>query len=154
MKKTLLILSLCLALGTVGMAQDYTTGVGVRAGLGQGLTVKHFLGEKTAVEGIAVRRYQGFLVTGLYEIHSPAFDVSRLHWYYGVGGHVGFWDPDNTPFTGDSSTVIGVDLVLGIEYNIEELPINVGIDWKPAFNLVGYTGWWGDNGAFSVRFIF
>jgi hypothetical protein len=51
-------------------------------------------------------------------------------------------------------TVIGIDGILGIEYNFEEVPINIGVDWKPAFNLTGYSGFWGDGGALSIRYIF
>ncbi|HAX94627.1 MAG TPA: hypothetical protein DCY25_11950, partial [Bacteroidales bacterium] len=74
------------------------------------------------------------------------------------GGHIGFWNGDNTydrwGDAGTNYTVIGIDGILGIEYNFEEVPINIGLDWKPAFNLTGYSGFWGDGGALSIRYIF
>ena len=30
-----------------------------------------------------------------------------------------------------------------------ELPVNIGIDWKPALNLVGYSGFWSEGGFSS-----
>ena len=51
-------------------------------------------------------------------------------------------------------SVIGIDGILGMEYNIQEIPFNISLDWKPAFNLIGYTGFWGDEIALSIRFIF
>ena len=103
-------------------------------------------------------RWRGFEITGLYEIHNLAFNVERLRWYYGFGGHIGFWNGDYTyKYWGDagvSYTVVGIDGVLGIEYSFREVPINLGIDWKPAFNIIGQTGFWGDGGALSIRFIF
>jgi hypothetical protein len=80
-----------------------------------------------------------------------------LRWYFGFGGHVGFWNGDYTRGWGDPGvgyTVIGIDGILGLEYSFSEVPINIGIDWKPAYNLSGYTGFWGDGGALSVRYIF
>lgn len=141
---------------TLASAQEYNTGVGLRAGLSQGLTIKHFVSEKAAFEGLLSTRWRGFDITGLYEIHNRAFDVDRLNWYYGFGAHVGFWDGSNTSWgnTGTTYTVIGIDGILGIEYNFSEAPINIGLDWKPAINLTGYTGFWGDGGALSIRYIF
>jgi hypothetical protein len=156
MKKLTFVLLIALFLGLKSNAQDYNTGIGLRGGWGTGLTVKHFLGENKAVEGIFDSRWHGFSVTGLYEIHNQAFSVNRLNWYYGVGGHIGFWDGqyyrnhnNNTNYT-----VIGVDGILGLEYNFEEIPFNIGIDWKPAFNLTDSSGFYGDGGAISIRYIF
>jgi hypothetical protein len=156
MKKLLFVLLIALFISVGTKAQDYNTGIGLRGGWGSGLTVKHFLGEKAAVEGILDSRWRGFSVTGLYEIHAQAFEVDRLNWYYGVGGHIGFWNGKNVGWAdnNDNYTIIGVDGILGLEYNFDVIPINVSVDWKPALNLVGLSGFWGDGGAISVRYIF
>ncbi len=156
MKKFLMTTIVMFCIVTLSNAQDYNTGIGLRGGLSSGLTVKHFIGEKAAIEGILATRWQGFIITGLYEIHNQAYEVDRLNWYYGFGGHIGFWDGSNVSWADDdnSYTVIGVDGILGLEYNFKEIPINISIDWKPAFNIVGYSGFWGDGGAISIRYIF
>ena len=142
---------------TVSNAQDYKTGIGLRAGTANGLTIKHFTREKSAVEFILASRWRGFEITGLYEVHNQAFDTERLKWFIGFGGHVGFWNGDYTRGWGDpgtSYTVVGIDGILGLEYSFTEVPINLSLDWKPAFNFVGYNGFWVDGGALSIRYIF
>jgi hypothetical protein len=156
MKKLFFVSILLLFVFTTSRAQDYNTGIGIRGGLSNGLTVKHFISSNTAIEGLLASRWEGFNITGLYEIHNNAFDTPRLNWYYGFGGHIGFWNGNKNPWfdKNQNYTVIGVDGILGIEYNIEVIPFNISLDWKPGFNLVGYTGFWGDELALSFRFIF
>lgn len=137
-------------------AQDYVDAVGVRAGLSQGISYKHFISTTDALEGILALRWGGFNITGLFERHMDAFDVDGLYFYYGAGAHIGFWDGNTSPWFDDNSsyTVIGIDGVVGLEYVFTEIPFNVGLDWKPGFNLIGYTGFWGDELALSFRYIF
>ncbi len=156
MRKFILTFALAVFIMAYANAQDYNTGIGLRGGFASGLTVKHFVSQKSAFEGILDTRWRGLDVTLLYEIHNQAFDVDRLNWYFGFGGHAGFWNGDYAPWgdEGTSYVVIGVDGILGIEYNFSAVPINISLDWKPAFNLVGHTGFWADGGALSIRFIF
>jgi len=156
MKRLLITLTLLVCVIAYSNAQDYKTGIGFRGGLYNGVTIKHFISEKAALEGLLSTRWSGFEITGLYEIHNRAFDVDRLNWYYGFGGHVGFYDGDRTSWgdAGKNYTVIGIDGILGLEYNFSEIPINLSLDWKPAFNLIGYSHFWGDGGALSIRYIF
>lgn len=156
MKKILIIITILISLIVYSTAQDYNTGIGLRAGVENGLTIKHFNTGNSSLEGIISSRWEGFSFTGLYEKHQPAFDENRLNFYYGVGGHIGFWNGDNVGWVDDDKdyTVIGVDGILGLEYNFVEIPFNVSIDWKPAFNIVGYSGLWLDGGALSIRYIF
>jgi len=156
MKKFLITCLFAFSLASIGIAQDYNTGIGLRAGFDQGLTVKHFIGTKSALEGILATRWRGFEITGLYEIHNQAFKAERLKWYFGFGGHVGFWNGDHATWgePGVSYTVIGIDGILGLEYSFREVPINLGIDWKPSYNFSGFSGFWGDGGALSIRYIF
>lgn len=140
---------------TVANAQEYKTGIGVRAGFSSGLTVKHFTSQSIALEGLITTRWQGFDFTGLYEVHNQAFDVKRLNWYYGGGAHLGFYNGSYAYWgdRGTAYTVFGIDGIIGMEYNFDEIPINIGVDWKPAINLIGYTGFWSE-GALSIRYIF
>jgi len=156
MKKLFFVVLIALFLGLKSNAQDYNTGIGLRGGWASGLTIKHFMHGNKAVEGIFDSRWHGFSVTGLYEVHQQAFEVNRLNWYYGIGAHIGFWNGKYYWNYNDDRnyTVIGIDAILGLEYNFEEIPFNIGIDWKPAFNLTDSSGFWGDGGAISVRYIF
>ena len=116
------IISICLIIASIwsmGYSQDYKTGIGLRGGLFNGITVKHFISSNTALEGLASTRWDGFEITGLYEIHRQAFDIERLNWYYGFGAHIGVWNGNKTDWgnRGTNYTVVGIDGILGMEYN-------------------------------------
>lgn len=156
LKKGCITFILVFVLYSLAYSQDYSTGIGLRAGFSNGLTIKHFIGEKVALEGLFASRWRGFEFTGLYEIHNRAFQTERLNWFIGFGGHIGFWNGDyaNWGEPNRSYTVVGIDGILGLEYNFTEVPINLGLDWKPSFNFAGYSGFWADGGALSIRYIF
>lgn len=156
MRKTILTTFLIFFMAIWVNAQEYTTGIGFRGGFSQGLTVKHFISDNTALEGILSTRWGGFNITGLYEIHANAFDTPGLSWYYGIGGHIGYVSGEKNDRWSDKEgnyPVLGIDGILGLEYSFDEIPINLSIDWKPAINLA-QNPFWGDSGALSVRYIF
>jgi hypothetical protein len=161
--RLLLILGLFLAFSATSFGQDYSQAIGARLSPWTGLTYKKQLKEGRYGEGLLMWRWGGFEVTGLYEVHKAQLaEVDRLNWYFGGGAHVGFYRPYwgrgygwGNPWAGARPAheiSLGVDGILGIEYNIEELPLNISIDWKPGFNIIGSS--WGvwDNGAVSVRY--
>jgi hypothetical protein len=157
MKKIILSLTIALVSVVGANAQDYNTGIGLRGGLYNGLTVKHFLSSNKAVEGMFASRWGGFMVTGLLEFHNPIKELDRLHWYYGVGGHIGFWNgyAAHPVFNKEPSyTTIGIDFIIGLEYNFADYPFNISLDYKPAYDFIGVRHFWGDGGALSVRYIF
>ena len=161
--KKLLFIGTFLLLATSLNAQDYYTSVGIRAGLTNGLTVKHYISDIDAIEGTLVIREGGFVLTGLYEyVNEFRFDFNTdgLKWFYGFGAHVGYWsgNVDNTIGNfGDQVeggvTIIGADGVVGVEYTFENFPMNISVDWQPTFNLIGNSGWSGDSIALSLRYI-
>ena len=156
MKKIIITCLVAFCLTSISFAQNYDTGIGLRAGYYNGLTIKHFVGQNEAIEGIFSTRWRGFEITGLYEIQNPVFNAEGLDWYFGFGGHAGFWNGDyaewGTP--GTMYTVFGIDGILGLEYSFRLIPVNIGLDWKPALNITGYSGMWFDGGALSIRYIF
>jgi hypothetical protein len=158
MKKLVVIGLFLFCLVSISKGQDYNTGIGLRGGFDYGLSVKHFISEKSALEFLLASRWRGFEVTGLYEVHNQVGDVDRFKWFFGFGAHVGFWNGDYTHdywgYPGTNYTVVGLDGILGLEYSFKEVPINLSLDWKPALNFIGYTGFWADGGALSIRFIF
>ena len=156
---------------TVVKGQDYQTSLGLRIGAYPGLTIKHFLNSNRALEGILLTRKGGASITGLYEIHTPAFKAERLQAYGGIGGHINFferhngrywrWDKDDRYDDesginiGDETYIaIGVDMILGLEYTFVDLPFNLGVDWKPALNIIGDFGLSTNQFAISFRFVF
>ncbi len=155
MRRFVLTILLAGTIVIMSSAQDYKTGLGVRIGTANGLTIKHFLNGRSAVEGMLTTRWHGFDITGLYEIHNPAFDVVNLKWFYGFGGHLGFYDGQYVEWGEPGSTynVIGIDGIIGLEYTLEDAPVSFGVDLKPTLNFIGYSGLWADFGL-SVRYNF
>lgn len=139
-------------------SQNYNTAIGLRGGLFNGITAKHFIGKETAIEGLVTGRWGGFNITGLYQMYEPAFNAKGLYWYYGGGVHAGFFDENEIDWNGrddnDGGFVFGVDGIVGIEYNFQKIPFNISLDWKPTLNFIGWTGLWLDAGGISVRYKF
>jgi hypothetical protein len=154
MKRFFFIVMICLT-GSSVYAQDYQTAVGIRGPFVSGFTVKHFIQEDKALEGILSFGQWGMNITGLYEIHARAFDVEGLNWYYGGGAHLGS-TTDEHPYFDEKGDflVMGLDGIVGLEYNIQEIPINFSIDYKPQLNFIGDTGLTVYGGALSIRYTF
>ncbi len=153
--KKLIILGLILMSFGVKAQDEYVNAIGLRGGLFNGISFKHFIGNNTAVEGLLTSRWSGYQITGLMEHHRDINELDGFRWFFGYGGHIGFYDGKYVSW-GDSSsyTVIGIDGIIGVEYLIPNVPISLSLDWKPYFNLVGYSGFAGDGGALSVRYTF
>ncbi len=156
MKKVVIVLiAAVLSIGSLA-AQDYKTAFGVRGGFYNGLSLKHFISQTGAIEGVVSTHYRGLLIAGMYQMHTQAFDVDGLNWYYGGGAHLGFYSYRYSPWytnqTGNFST-LGIMGVVGLEYKIEEIPVTIGVDITPAFNLIGHTGFWFNSGV-TLRYTF
>ncbi len=134
---------------------DYKTAIGVKVYPGA-VTVKHFLSEGKAIEGIGYLTSDGFRITGLYELHNDLGEVEGLKWYVGGGGHLGIWSDawKNKYPTRQDGMAIGVDGILGLDYKIKGAPLNLSFDWQPSFNLIGYNYFEGGWGGLAVRYTF
>ena len=162
----------------------YSTGIGLRGGgYSSGLTLKHFLSGKNgvAIEGLLTTEYKahGGRLTILGEKHIGIPDAKGLQFYYGAGFHAGayqgryyfaddryyyngrngdmyFFKGNKSGYYYDETTylAIGADLILGLEYKLQDLPFVVGVDYKPFFEVFhGYTGFYND-AAVSLRYTF
>jgi hypothetical protein len=120
------------------------------------VTIRHFINEDDALEGILASRWQGFIITGLYEKEKWMGKYPGLNWFWGGGAHIGFWGQGENPYltSANGGSVIGIDGVVGIEYTFDDFPVNLGVDLLPSINLIGVTGWGGINGALSIRYVF
>lgn len=138
-------------------AQSYSSAVGLRLGFYRGITYKHFLSERVAFEGLAMSRYRGINLTALVEFNNNLGDTEGLNWYYGIGGHVGYYNSYYYSYysynNSDYNMFLGVDGILGIGYTFSDFPINISLDWKPTYNLFGGYYFNGDSGALSIRYV-
>lgn len=138
---------------------DYA--IGLRLGPGTGLSVQKFKTDRKVIEGILYTRYRGFNLCGLMQFHERLTrSVKGLKYYYGGGAHVGRYSyyaghpAWRNEANKGSEVVIGFDAVLGLEFYLPDLPVQVSVDWKPEYNVVGWSGFSPDNGAISVRWRF
>ena len=156
MKRRFIILLVFFGFQISSYAQaDYKTSIGVRGAPASGITLKHYMTERAAFEGILTTRWQGFVFTGLYELTQTAFRSEQFNFYYGAGAHIGFWDdnPEHPWFDDrDDHLVVGIDGIIGLEFVFESIPFNISLDWKPALNIAYYTGFWADEVGLSLRY--
>ena len=155
MKKIFLISFLSLTVSTLKAqsntenSSSYRTALGVKVFDGGGITFKHFLTDRNALELIAYFWGSGTRITGLYEIHGPIKGATGLQWYIGPGAHIAVYNKNN----GDA-TVIGIDGVLGLDYKFRGAPINMSIDWQPSFELTNNRGFVGSWLGLAIRYTF
>jgi hypothetical protein len=178
--RILFCLSVLLLLGFKGQAQvkgqaqgriknlnqspllTYQNGIGVRLGSQSGLSYKHFLHEANALEVLLTTHYdqKGLLGTILYEWHRNAFDAKNLLWFYGGGAHAGtykykdYYSVSDDRYKKDGYfPVVGIDVILGLEYKIPSLPLAISADFKPSIHVIGgKTG--AVDGALTLRYVF
>ena len=150
----LMITALCVN-AQMNEGSDYKTALGVKVYPGA-ITLKHFIANNRAVEGLGYISSDGFRLTGLYELHYDITSVQGLKWYVGGGGHVGVWsDTWKTRYpTRNDGLAIGVDGVLGLDYKITGAPLNLSFDWQPSFNLIGHNYFEGGWGGIGIRYTF
>lgn len=130
---------------------EYQTAVGLKVWDGAGITLKHFMADDKAIEGIGYFYRRGFRITGLYEIHGDISGAAGLKWYIGPGAHVGFY---NNKYFDENKVVLGIDGVLGLDYKFNTAPINLSLDWQPSFEFASGFGFNGNWGGLGIRYTF
>jgi hypothetical protein len=123
--RTLIIIGILLP--SILNAQPYKHAAGVRAGYSSGITYKgFFLHSMNAVELDFYYNNHGLNLSALYVLHVEPFRSERWLLHFGGGVFGGNWD-------GDPS--VGLVAAGGIEYNIRDIPLNFGLDWRPMLNV-------------------
>ena len=148
----LFIITLSMSLLTTTLhAQNYNTALGVRLGYDSGLTLKHFFTQENAAEIILSISPRYFQVTGMYDYQQLVPGSSDLSWVVGLGGHLGGIHHDKEKYR--SNLLLGVDLMVGLEYSVARTPYTIAIDWKPSFNFTNsYNDYWLNGFAISLRY--
>jgi hypothetical protein len=135
-----------LIMSTRSYGQAYKLGLGVRLSSSQAivsnaLSVKYFLNENAALEGLI--SFDPVSIGVLYEFHRP-LGAPGLQWFYGGGGFVSFNDNE----------VAGAMGIVGMDYRFQKLPVNLSVDWKPELILVKEVGFEPAAVGLSIRFVF
>lgn len=153
-----IIVAFFIFLGNTASAQEYKTGLGVRlssasAMVNNSLSIKHFISEKTAIEGLL--SFGDPLALGaLVEFHKPLAE-SGLTYFYGAGGYIAFVKTYNTNTQKTSSDPnFGAMGIVGLDYKFNNIPLNISLDWKPELNIISDINFEPAAIGFSARFTF
>ena len=112
-------------------AQSHTWAVGVRVGgANGGLTVRRALDTHAVELGVALAADNSGRLQALYEWQRPVI-AEGFTFYYGAGGFVGAYD-----YSTGTQMGLGVEGVIGLEYQFPELPIAVSLDYRPSMSLL------------------
>jgi outer membrane protein W len=138
------------------LAQNYKTAVGARIGYPLTLSGKYFIDESIAVEAnLGLRAFSGYSWVALSAAglkHKPLDVLDGLNWYYGAGLSVYFWRVERLT-TLSSSSSLGLQGYLGLDYTFKKSPINVTIDWTPTFFIKSFTPGLGTRfGGLGIRY--
>ena len=93
-------------------------------------------GDLSFGDGVGLELLYDFLYRPL---GNEAFD-----WYVGAGPSFYFNDPFGLGFSGE----------IGLEYHFVDVPLALGLDWRPTLWLVENTDFYGGGFGFNVRFVF
>lgn len=134
--------------------------IGLRVSSAPGVSVKYYLPNGVGgIELIGTTLDDGGSLTALYETYTDTFWFENFRALGGIGAHMNIYK--NSFFSANSKSLgenhhynSGIDLLLGFEYTIGELPFNLSVDWKPSLNLIGEHGLDAKQFALSVRFVF
>ena len=138
------------------LAQNYKTAVGARIGYPLTLSGKYFIDESIAVEAnLGLRAFSGYSWIALSAAglkHKPLDVLDGLNWYYGAGLSVYFWRFDQIN-TLSSSSSLGLQGYVGLDYTFKKSPINITLDWTPTFFIKSFTPGLGTRfGGLGIRY--
>jgi len=152
--KKLFVFAVVIIIACAAKAQaPYNQALGVKLPGGFSATYKKFINAYNNVEAQAVFWNKGFRLVGLYEFNFDIPDVNGLRWYVGPGAHIGFWKSRYKDDYG-SKPDFGVDGVIGLDYKLKDIPIDVSVDWQPSVTLVGSAGFSPVFGGVGIRYTF
>lgn len=147
MKKFIVVIIAALAFVSVASAQPRA--IGVRATYGAELSYQHSMGSNF-LECDLGWSWGNANFTGIYDFILAS--GSGFNFYAGPGAALSLYDyvKDNKDLVGLG---IGVAGQFGLEYEFS-IPLNVSLDWRPVFNLIGNTGFGWNSIALGLRYRF
>ncbi len=156
MKKCLVVAALCVCISHLSAQSsiNYDRAIGIKIPVGFAVTYKQFLQDDQNIEGVVTFRDHSFVATGLYEFNWIIPGIDGLCWFAGAGAHIGFRDKNYSKSSNNSKAGLGIDGVIGLDYKVAGLPLNISLDWQPAVDLIGSSGNGAAYGGIGVRYTF
>ncbi len=156
MKKSILIIVMVAAATLFTTANAQPQAIGGRLGYGIGLSYLHGIGDNTGINlDVNFFRFNGLEVVATHDWLFPINswqEAGTWTWFAGVGAGVGF--------AFNSYGYAGVAGRIGVKYEFETVPLELGLDYRPVIGPTFYKGGAGffDGGfiapALSVRYTF
>lgn len=153
MKKIILLIMLIVCTHLYCQAQEapYKSAVGLLVWNGFGASFKTFIKDRSAIELRGYFDKNGTRITGLLQFHGEVAGINGLLWYAGPGAHVAFYKLGGAK---QSSTFVGIDGVIGIDYKFNETPIDLFLDWQPTYEFGNSRGAYISWGGMGIRYTF
>lgn len=131
------------------LSQSYEQEFGVRFGESTGFVYKKHFNDYDAFRAMITFRKRGIQATALAEFHNPAFERStpNFTWFWGLGAHLGYRKHQQCSVTIDGTSQlsvcerkirpdIGVDALIGLDYTFYQVPLVLGLEYKPYINIL------------------
>lgn len=125
-------------------AQPYENAAGIRAGYSSGLNFKHITNDNLVIEGDGLYNRHGFQFFGVLAYQFSPYDRERLFYYAGGGIFGGNWEEEAS---------VGAALLVGSEYVFRDVPLTIGLEWKPMMNVFKTFGHAIPDIGLTVRFV-
>jgi len=144
-----LVFVIALAFLSFTSKAQLSTGLGLRYGMdnGPGLDfIQYFLSRNQGAAHFMLSiPYGGERLNALYEIHirnhNERIEMTGVSFFFGVGGHVGRYDPNDyrksstDPIEKQNIFAFGIDGIGGVEWKIPYMPLQLSVDIHPFFDL-------------------
>jgi len=158
MKKIIFVACLSLFSLMAYSQSSYQQALGLKFPGGVSISYKSFISDNNNLEFQGTFKDGGFRLSGLYEFNFYTLNVDGLSWFVGPGAHLGFGKKDkydaNNKLVSKNSADIGIDGIIGLDYKIKDLPINISLDWQPSIVIAGNTDFSGAYGGIGIRYTF
>jgi hypothetical protein len=144
--KRFLILIVILLPALISNAQSFNHAVGLRGGLSSGFEYRFYTDDENSYKLLLSTRDRGLQLHALKEFHRyDLFDFTdQLVFFFGAGIHAGYqswdvahWNYTTRWYTTRTSLIAGLDGLAGLEYVFYEIPLSLGIEAKPYFDVFG-----------------
>lgn len=151
MKHFLLVIAFIFLSGII-YSQSFERQLGVRLGPMSGITGKVVMNKKTAIQGTLGFRKGGVQLYTLLEVYKGLDKNTTQNWffYFGGGAHIGYingynrirrWSNTSGYYWEEERAVgpvIGLDAIVGVEYNIPLVPLTIFFEFKPMVELQNF----------------
>lgn len=146
----LIFIFLFLVSFSLSQAQTYKSAVGLTGGFMLGLTAKNFFSKSYASEFYAVSKFKGVILSEIITTNWKIFPDKRFSVLLGGGMHSGFYNGKSYQSEAGKSIFkplnlnvssrqivfnLGADVVVGLEFNLNEYPFVFEIAFKPYYDL-------------------